>query len=197
MKNVYFTALLIVIHFTLFSQTTKISGIVTDSAGYSLINATVLLLEEDSTMIEFTQTNVEGKYSFSKIPYGNYILKVTYVGYVPNSFPIIVDKKDIIIEKVILNEINVQLMEVVVKAARAPLKMRGDTIEFDITQFKVPQNSTLEDLIRRLPGMEVEEGGSVKMDGKNVTSVKVDGKSFFGNNPAMATKNLPAEGVST
>jgi hypothetical protein len=198
MKKVVLIALCFFSIYTFSSaQSSKITGLVTDSLGYSLINASVMLLEEDSTMIEFTQTNVEGKYSIPKVPYGTYLLKITYVGYIPITVPLTVDKKDIAVDKIVLNEINVQLMEVVVKAARAPLKMKGDTIEFDITQFKVPQNSTLEDLIKRLPGMEVEEGGAVKMDGKDVTSVKVDGKSFFGNNPAMATKNLPAEGVST
>ena len=169
----------------------------TDCLNNSLINATVLLLEEDSTMIEFTQSELDGTFAFTKIPYGNYIVKVTYVGYIPQSIPIDADKKDIDLGRVVLNEISVELMEVVVKAARAPLKMRGDTLEFDITQFKVPENSTLEDLIRRLPGMEVEQGGGIKMDGKDVTSVKVEGKSFFGNNPTVATKNLPAQGVSS
>lgn len=191
-----FACIFIALSFT-FSQSSKVSGHITDSLGFGLINASVMLLEEDSTMIEFTQTNNEGKFSMNKVPYGNYLIKVTYVGYIPVTKPISADKKEIDLGKMVLNEINVQLMEVVVKAARAPLKMRGDTIEFDITQFKVPQNSTLEDLIKRLPGMEVGEAGAIKMDGKDVTSVKVDGKNFFGNNPTMATKNLPAEGVST
>jgi hypothetical protein len=196
-KNLLLIFSLFLFSFILQGQNSKIIGSITDSLGNNLINASILLLEEDSTMIEFTQSNVEGTFSFNKIPYGYYLVKVTYVGYIPQTLPVNLDKKEITLGRIILNEINVQLMEVVVKAAKAPLKMRGDTIEFDVTQFKVPQNSSLEDLLKRLPGMEVEQGGALKMDGKDVTSVKVDGKNFFGNNPTMATKNLPADGVST
>jgi hypothetical protein len=172
-------------------------GNITDTSGVTLPSATVLLLDLDSTMVDFTQTDLIGSFQISKIPYGKYLLKVTYVGYIPFNTEINVDQKEIKVPNIKLKEISTELMEVVVKAARAPLKMRGDTMEFDITQFKVPQNSTLEDLLKRLPGMEVEQGGGIKVDGKDVTSVKVEGKTFFGNNPTVATKNLPAEGVSS
>ena len=179
------------------AQTSRVSGFVSDTTGYGLILASVMIMDEDSTLVDFTQTDDLGKYRFTKVPYGEYLLKVTYLGFIPKTIPLKVDKKETDVEDISIQEINTQLMEVVVKAARAPLKMKGDTIEFDISQFKVPQNSTLEDLVRRLPGMEVGEGGRVTMDGKDVTSVKVDGKNFFGNNPTMATKNLPADAVSS
>jgi len=74
--------------------------------------------------------------------------------------------------------------------------MRGDTIEYDASTFQVPEGSTVQDLLRRLPGIELSQDGSIKSDGKDVTKVTVDGKQFFGSDPDVATKNLPAESVS-
>jgi len=87
-------------------------------------------------------------------------------------------------------------MEVVIKAARAPLKFRGDTIEYDASSFKVPPGSTVEDLLRRLPGMEVDVDGNIKSQGKDVKRVYVEGKTFFGDDPKSVTKNLGAETIS-
>jgi hypothetical protein len=93
-------------------------------------------------------------------------------------------------------EIARELMEVVIKVAKAPLRLRGDTVEYDVSQFKVPQGATLEALLRRLPGLEVSQDGSIQADGKGVSKLTVDGKTFFSEDPKFAIKNLPAEGVS-
>lgn len=180
-----------------YAQNSKIAGLLTDTLGAELIGATILLMDEDSTMVDFTQSDSEGKYSFEKVAQGNYLIKYTYVGYFPHLIRLEVNKPQLDLDPIKLSEISTILMEVVVKAAKAPLKMRGDTVEFDISQFKVPENSTLEELLRRLPGMQVDQSGALKSDGVDVTTVKVDGKNFFGNNPTMATKNLPAESVSS
>lgn len=78
-----------------------------------------------------------------------------------------------------LKELNKDLMEVVIKAARAPLSIRGDTVEYNASSFKVPVGSTVEDLLRRLPGMEVDQEGNIKAQGQEVRRVTVDGKRFF------------------
>jgi hypothetical protein len=83
-----------------------------------------------------------------------------------------------------------------VKTARAPLTIRGDTVEYDTRAFKVPPGSTVEDLLRKLPGVQVDREGNIRAQGENVTRVTVDGKQFFGADPKTATKNLQAEAVS-
>ncbi len=178
------------------AQSSNIKGILTDTLNSPLVSATILLLDKDSTLIEYTQTELDGSFEFKKISKGDYLLKTTYVGFLPLTMPISTGEKILDLGKIKMKEIAIELYEVVIKAAKAPMKIRGDTIEYDATTFKVPEGSTVEDLIRRLPGMEVQQDGSLKSDGKDVTKVTVEGKSFFGGDPKTATKNLPAEGVS-
>lgn len=182
--------------FNLAAQKYNIKGKLTDTLNDPLISATVLLLETDSTLIEFTQTALDGGFEFKKIEAGNYLVKTTYVGYIPITKGVKIVDKNIELATFRMSELATELMEVVIKAARAPIKMRGDTIEYDATTFKVPEGSTVEDLLRRLPGLDIESDGSLKSEGKDITRVTVDGKNFFGGDPKSATKNLPAEGVS-
>ena len=176
----------------------NISGVVTDTLNDPLIYATVLLLEKsDSTMIEFARTELDGSFKFKDVKPGQHIVKTTYIGYIPNTIDASsTDGSNVQLGQIKMSELAEELMTVVIKAAKAPIKMRGDTIEYDATTFKVPEGSTVEDLLKRLPGIEVESDGSISSDGKDVNRVTVDGKSFFGSDPKAATKNLPAEGIS-
>lgn len=178
------------------AQTFTITGEVTDTLKNPLAIATVMLLEQDSTLVDFAQTDLSGNYQFKKVEKGDYLIKATYLGYIPMTLSVQYQEGKIKMEPMRLTEIAAELMEVVIKAARAPMKMRGDTIEYDASTFRVPEGSTVEDLLRRLPGMEVDRDGSLKSDGKDITRVTVEGKDFFGGDPTTVTKNLPAEGVS-
>ena len=180
------------------SDTYQVDGVVEDTLNNPLIFATVLLLEEsDSTLVDFTRTEMDGSFRFKDVPRGQHLVKTTYVGYLPLTVPVQAgDQKKVKLGTLKMSEIASELMEVVIKAAKAPMKMRGDTIEYDASTFKVPEGSTVEDLLRRLPGIEVDSDGSINADGKAVDKVTVDGKSFFGSDPKAATKNLPAEGIS-
>lgn len=181
---------------SLSAQNFKITGSIQDTLDNPLLVASVMLLDKDSTLLEFTQTDMEGRFQFRKIASGSYLIKSTYVGYIPVTQSISSQGEDIKLPPIKMEEIAEALMEVVIKAARAPMKIRGDTIEYDATTFKVPEGSSVEDLLKRLPGVEIDQDGSIKADGMDVTKVTVEGKSFFGGDPKAATKNLPAEGVS-
>lgn len=175
----------------------KIEGIIEDTLSNPLIHATVLLLEEsDSTMVEFTRSELDGSFKFKDIESGNYLVKTTYLGYIPLHVPASTVNGNVDLGLLKMEEMATELMEVVIKAAKAQIKMRGDTIEYDATTFKVPEGSSVEELLKRLPGMEVELDGTILSDGKTVSEVTVDGKSFFGSNPKAATENLPAESIS-
>lgn len=191
--------LLFLFCFPVFSQSNiTIKGSVTDTLNNPLIQATVLLLEKnDSTMVAYTRCEMDGSFKFKDVDKGNYVVKSTYVGFLP----LIVEANtmsgdDLNLGQIEMTELAEELMTVVIKAAKAPIVMRGDTIEYDASTFKVPDGSTVEDLLRRLPGIEIEQDGSILADGKDVNRVTVDGKSFFGSDPKAATKNLPAEGIS-
>jgi hypothetical protein len=177
----------------------NLQGTVTDTLGSNMSAATVLLQNaSDSTLIEFAITTDEGHFAFKKLDRIPYLLKITYMGYLPKDLYIAPPEAGNALDlgKIAIVPIAEELMEVVIKTAKAPMSIRGDTIEYDASTFKVPPGSTVEDLLRRLPGMEVTSDGSITSQGNTVSKVTVDGKNFFGGDPKQATKNLPAEGIS-
>ncbi len=180
---------------SMFAQKSSIKGVVQDTSGNPLIAATVMLLDSDSTLVDFQQTNTKGAFEFKNISEKEPLVKITYLGYIPALIKIDGQNKTIDLGIIEMKEISQVLMEVVIKEAKAPIVLRGDTIEYDASKFKVPEGSTLEQLLRRLPGIDVTQDG-IQSDGKNVSELTVDGKTFFSKDPKFAMKNLPAEGVS-
>ena len=85
------------------------------------------------------------------------------------------------------------LKTVEIKGDAPPVTVKKDTVEFNAASFKVRENAVVEDVLKKLPGVEVAKDGSVKAQGETITKIKVDGKEFFGNDPLLATKNLPAD----
>ncbi|WP_353718261.1 carboxypeptidase-like regulatory domain-containing protein [Dyadobacter sp. 676] len=175
-----------------------LKGVVADTAGAGLPEATVMLLTpKDSTLVNFMRTSKQGAFEFKGLKRGSYLLKITYVGYLPYQHTVNPNDGDLTdMGSIKMAFMDQNLYEVVVKAFRAPLSIRGDTIEYDPKAFKVPPGANVEDLIRRLPGMQVEQDGSIKAQGETVKRVTVDGKRFFGDDTKAATKNLPAEAIS-
>ncbi len=177
---------------------TTIQGIVQDSFGTELPFATVMLLNpKDSALINFTQSNDKGAFSFKNMKNVAYLFKISYVGYLPFQqylAPSVSEVNDL--NGVKIKPITKELLEVVIKTAKAPLSIRGDTIEYNASSFKVPPGSTVEDLLRRLPGIDVDADGNIKAQGKDIKKLYVDGKTFFGDDPKAATKNLDAKIIS-
>lgn len=180
------------------TQAFQIRGVVQDTSGQILVAASVMLLEpSDSSLIQFTRADDQGRFQLVKLQSKPYLIKISYVGYLPLMVfiePQNQSMKDLGILK--MTEISKELFEVVIKTAKAPMTIRGDTIEYDATKFKVPEGSTVEDLLRRLPGIEVTADGTISTEGQEIRKVTVDGRRFFGGDPKSATKNLPAEGIS-
>ena len=175
-----------------------IKGTVSDTTNAVISFATVMLLTpSDSTLVNFTRSDDKGVFQFKNVKNVPYLLKISYLGYLPlqQYLPASADAVNDLGE-VKIKPITTELLEVVVKAAKATLSIRGDTIEYDASSFKVPPGSTVEDLLRRLPGIEVDADGNIKAQGKDVKRVYVDGKTFFGDDPKAATKNLGAETLS-
>jgi hypothetical protein len=203
MKKIYLLLMVIVLSAStlLYSQNLSkitIKGIVTDTTAEKMALAYVMLLNpSDSTMLNYTRGDDKGAFEFKNIRNTKYILKVSYINYLPLSVQVGPFENEINdIGFVKIKPIAKELMEVVVRTARAPLTIRGDTIEYDARSFKVPEGSTVEDLLRKLPGLEVDAAGNIKAQGKDVRKVLVDGKTFFGDDPKAATKNLGAETIS-
>ncbi|GAB3043102.1 outer membrane beta-barrel protein [Spirosoma pulveris] len=196
--------LLIGIHCTLFiniksfSQSPgTISGQVVDSLTRKpLLEASISLLAgKDSSLVNFGITDGEGRFSFPKIAEGQYRILVTYVGYRSRARRVAVTKTDPSpnVGAIDLVAQSQTLTEVSVQGERAPIAVKGDTLEFNAGSFKTRPNAQVEDLLKKLPGVEVDRDGNVKAQGQAITKVLVDGKPFFGNDPKMATRNLPAD----
>ncbi|MCB9310741.1 MAG: outer membrane beta-barrel protein [Lewinellaceae bacterium] len=197
MKNIFSLIVLLLLSLVTQAQRYEVKGTLQDTLGEPLIAATVMLMDMDSILLDYTQTDTKGAFIFKGIKEKNCLLKTSYLGYFPLTVAIQQPndtKLDLGVLK--MTEIAKELMEVVIKEARAPLRLKGDTVEYDASQFKVPEGSTLEALLRRLPGLEVSQEGDIQADGKGVTKLTVDGKTFFSDDPKFAIKNLPAEGVS-
>ncbi|SEI38225.1 Outer membrane receptor proteins, mostly Fe transport [Dyadobacter sp. SG02] len=174
----------------------EISGIVLDSASRKPLRiASVSLLHaRDSAYVTATTTGGEGDFRFKKVAPGLYRLLVTFMGYKNISMPItVVRDAPLDVGELLMTEQGTQLNEIVIKQERAPVTIRQDTIEFNAGSFKTQPNAQVEELLRKLPGVEVARDGSIKANGQAVNKVLVDGKPFFGNDPKMATRNLPAD----
>jgi hypothetical protein len=186
----------------LFAQKISITGIVADGDGKAMENATVLLLAaSDSSLISFGRTKANGTFELKNVALSAAcFLKLTFVGYEPYFQDIAKDTKPtngntLELGGIRMTPLSKILNEAVVKAERDPVKINGDTTEFNASSFKVQPNATTEDLIKKLPGMEVDRNGNVKAQGEAVTQILVNGKKFFGKDPKIAMQNLPAGAV--
>lgn len=175
-----------------------IKGSVVDTANMPAPYPTVMLLNPtDSSLINFTRADEKGGFEFKNVRNVPYLLKISLISYQPRQMLLPAHDKEVNdLGNVPIKPISLELMEVVIKTAKATLSIKGDTIEYDASTFKVPPGSTVEDLLRRLPGIDVDADGNIKSQGKDVRKVYVDGKTFFGDDPKAATKNLGAETIS-
>ncbi len=181
------------------AQSTTIKGIVSDTLQQPLTGATVVLLQQsDSVMTSFSITADDGDFTLSDINAGDYILQITFLGYQNYSqpFTLKVNKKEQFIGIIPLRPQGKLLDEVVIKAEHVPMSIKNDTIEYNAAAYKVKPNAAVEDLLKKMPGIAVNRDGSVTAQGEQVEKVLVDGKEFFGNDPTIATQNLPADAVN-
>lgn len=180
------------------AQSIQITGTITDMDNNPLPAAsTVLINASDSIMQSFTIADNDGNFLLKKVNKGSYILQVAFVGYETLSKPLnVTDQKDgLHMGQLKLKEKTEILDGVAVTADRIPIMINGDTIEYNADAFKTQPNSTVEELLKRLPGVEVDQDGNIKAQGEKVNKVFVDGKEFFGDDPKIATKNLPADAI--
>ncbi len=200
MKHIFYFLLLCLANSTAFAQTRNgtIEGTITDSTGLGLSAATVTLLQQkDSVLVSYAVTNPEGGFLLKRVTAGDYILQVSYVGYRNHAQLVKVapDNGKTDVGRILLVPDNLLLQGVDITAQQAPLSIRQDTIEYNTAAFKTQPGAVVEDLLKKLPGIQVQSDGSIKAQGETVQNVLVDGKEFFGQDPKIATKNLAAEAV--
>ena len=156
--------------------------------------ATVCLLNpRDSSLVKGVQTGQRGFFTLDKVHNGNYILVVSFVGYKNEARNVTVRGKNLFLKTIYLEEDVALLGEVEVKGTAAQMVVRGDTTEYNAAAFKTAENAVVEELLKKMPGVEVDADGKITENGEEITKVRVDGKKFFEDDPQMATKNIPAE----
>ena len=170
----------------------KITGTVqTDGDKEPLESATVYLERiKDSTLVSYTISDKDGKFTLEdKTTDESLKLYISYVGYKTYSQTIKIDKEEINIEPINLLVDDHALDEVLIKS-RAPITIKTDTLEFNVKSFKTKKDANVEDLLKQLPGVEVDDAGKITVNGKDVSQILVNGKPFFGNDPTITTRNL-------
>jgi hypothetical protein len=173
----------------------SLEGIVVDSASAPLEWASILLFNpQDSSMIAFAYSDAKGKFKVNNLKERDYILKIGFLGLTSYEDTLYINS-DRNLGLIKLVPYSAELGEVQVTATRIPILIKKDTTEYDAASFRVRPNASVEELLKQLPGVEVEQDGTIKAQGEEVKNVLVDGRRFFGNDPKLATKNLPADAV--
>ncbi|MBQ7691518.1 MAG: TonB-dependent receptor [Muribaculaceae bacterium] len=183
------------------SANATINGIVVDASDTTeLIGATVRLLRAttDSTLVKGTATDEHGVFDIKGVKAGKYVLKFSYLGYtdVMRHVTIGADGRDVNLGVVSMSPNTVMLKETTVIGVKTPITVKEDTIEYNADTYKTQANAVVEDLLKRLPGVEVGSDGKITANGKEVKKILIDGKEFFADDPTVASKNIPAEMVN-
>lgn len=169
-----------------------ITGRLVDAAGEPLMQASVRLLNPgDSAQVKGAVTDTSGNFTIKTVKKGKYILEASYIGYNTVYSDLSVDKANIALKPITLEESSIMLRETTVVGIKTPIKVMQDTIEFNADSYKTAPNAVVEDLLKRLPGVEVSSDGKITSNGKEVSKILVDGKEFFADDPKVASKNLP------
>lgn len=175
----------------------RVKGLITDKDSQQpLAAATVTLLNaSDSSRAASALTDEKGGFVIEGIKSGKYHLNVTYVGYQPILRPVEIAPEDTLVDLGIfaMQGTGVTLKAVEIVQVRAPMVVKRDTLEFNADYYKTRGNAMIEELLKILPGFQVAPDGTVRVNGGTVRRILVDGKPFFGDDPKMATRNLPAD----
>ncbi len=170
----------------------NVTGTVTDNQGEPLTDATVrILAAKDSSFVKGSIADLDGNFKFTGLKNGRYLAETTYIGYNKTLTPFRISGANASLDTIRVDESSIVLQEATVIGVKTPVKVMQDTIEFNADTYKTPPNAVVEDLLKRLPGVEVDSDGKITSNGKEVTKILIDGKEFFADDPKVASKNLP------
>lgn len=190
MKKIILIAIILATYAS--SAQIKFSGIVKDSLGNTLEMANVIAIDTVAKSISsFGFTDASGNFQLQLDHKKTYTIKISYVGFKTISEIVEVTNKDItknfIMQEDMLNEIKI--------VSKMPVTVKGDTIIYNADSFTNGTERKLEDVVKKIPGMEINEAGEIEVDGKKVEKVMIDGKDFFDGDTKLATKNIPSNAV--
>lgn len=195
MKKLFLqTILFFAVSINAFAQTAEVSGVIQDSkSNVAVSGASILLINSrDSTQRKGVLADADGQFKLLNVKSGAYRLRVTSIGYANLEARVSVGNTTKNLGVLKLSENTNQLGEVTVREKQIRVEQKGDTVQYNADAFKTNPDATAEDLVKKMPGVTIENG-VVKAQGEEVKKVTVDGQEFFGDDAALALKNLPAE----
>lgn len=193
MKNVYLFLAVFFISITSIAQSVTIKGTIVDETSKTPLEAATVFAEKvsDSTLITYSISDRAGLFLLeteSSLP--EMRVNISFTGYAGYSKVVKINSSEIDLGTIPLGLQAESLSDVVITATRAPITIKKDTLEFNVKSFKTKKDANVEDLLKQLPGVEVDPDGTIKVNGKPVNKILVNGKPFFGNDPTIATRNL-------
>ncbi|MEP7317624.1 MAG: outer membrane beta-barrel protein [Panacibacter sp.] len=180
------------------AQTAKIKGVIYDTINkQTLTNTSISLLrEKDSILYKFTRSGTKGNFELQSLRAGAYYLFITHPTYADYADKIqLTDTSVLDLGNVIITLKANLLMDVIVKSKISAIRINGDTTEFKADSFAVREGASVEEMLKKLPGIQVDKDGKITAMGEKVNKVLVDGEEFFGDDPTIATKNLQASDI--
>jgi Outer membrane protein beta-barrel family len=177
----------------------SIKGRTIDTASTTILSGTsiAVLNAKDSTLVKFTRAAENGTFELTGIKNGKFILLVSYPKYADFVDHFTLDSTTQVKDygKINLTGMAKILADVIIKGEKAAIKIKGDTTEFNASSYNIQPNDKVEDLLKKLPGIQIDKDGKITAQGKTVPKVLVDGEEFFGDDPTLVTKNLRADMV--
>lgn len=192
MKNICLVVVLFITTIT-FSQDVKFEGIIKDTTGVPLEMANIMAVNQVTKAMDgYSITNEKGRFQISLKPNVTYDVKVSYVGYQPYETTVKTTNQNIVKNIVLKEGTMLQEIEIV---KEMPVSISGDTIIYNSDSFRNGTERKLEDVLKKLPGVEVNKDGEIQVEGKKVQKIMVEGKDFFDGDTKIATKNIPADAL--
>lgn len=176
-----------------FSQTIKFEGVIKDSTGVALEMANIMAVNKaNNTMESYAITDDKGRFSLTLKPNTNYGIKASYIGY--NTYEEAITTTLANVTRNITMQAGIELKELEI-VHEMPVTVKGDTLVYNSDSFTNGTERKLEDVLKKLPGVEVDTDGNVKVEGKTVTKLMVEGKDFFDGDTKLGVKNIPADAL--
>ena len=193
MKKSILMMLLLLVSIASFAQERLVSGAIIDRDTKDPVEqVTVQLLKTDSTYVMGAISNEKGLFHLNAPENGKYLLKITSVGYKPTVKRVVIEQdKNLALGNVVVGADAIMLKGAVVTAMAQKVTLKEDTFVYNSAAYRTPEGSVVEELVKRLPGAEVSDDGTIKINGKEVKKILVDGKEFMTGDTKTALKNLP------
>lgn len=174
-----------------------ISGVIVDSTDKSsMINATVRILRErDSSYVAGGMSDLDGRFVMKGLPRGKYIVEASYLGYqnARRNVTLANSSSKVTVDSLQMVPSGIMLKEAEVVGVKTEVKVMEDTVEYNAGSYKTQPSAVVEDLLKRLPGVEVDSEGKITAQGKEISKILIDGKEFFSDDAQVASKNIPAD----